>query len=54
MYTIDSSVWVNGFDRREPSYAASRQLLDLIAKRAITIIVPTLVLVEADILPDLL
>lgn len=46
MFTIDSSVWVNGFDRREPGYATSRQLLDLVAKRAVPIIVPTLLLVE--------
>jgi len=46
MYTIDSSVWVNGFDRREPGHDTSRQLLDLVAQRAIPIIVPILVLVE--------
>lgn len=46
MYTIDSSVWVNSFDQREPGHATSHQLLDLVAKRAVPIIVPTLVLVE--------
>ena len=38
MYTIDSSVWVNGFDRREPGHATSRQLLDLIAVGLFTFI----------------
>jgi hypothetical protein len=26
MYTIDASVWVNGFDRRESGHQISRQL----------------------------
>ena len=46
MYTIDASVWVNGFDRRESGHAASRQLLEVVQRRALPIIVPNLVLVE--------
>src|SRR5436305_7951293 len=46
MYTIDTSVWVNGFDRREPGHAISRQVLDLLGTLALPIIVPYLVLVE--------
>jgi len=46
VYTIDASVWVNAFDRREPEHAASRRLLDLIAAQAIPVFVPNLVLAE--------
>lgn len=46
MYTIDASVWVNGFDQREPGHENSRQLLTLLAMQSIPIIVPNLVLVE--------
>jgi predicted nucleic acid-binding protein len=46
MYTVDASVWVNGFDQREPGYAISRQFLDLLSAEAIPIVVPNLVLVE--------
>ncbi len=46
MYTVDASVWVNGFDQRELGHAISRQLLDLLSVQAIPIIVPNLVLVE--------
>jgi len=37
---------VNGFDRRVPGHATSRQLLDLLATRSIPIVVPNLVLAE--------
>ena len=46
MYTIDASVWVNGFDRREPEHTITRQVLSILSVRAISIIVPTLVLPE--------
>lgn len=46
MYTIDASVWVNGFDRREPGHEHSQQLLDHLKAHAIPIIVPNLVVVE--------
>lgn len=46
MYTIDASVWVNGFDRREPGHENSRQLLDLLGTQSAPIVVPNLVLVE--------
>lgn len=46
MYTVDASVWVNGFDRREPGHATSRQALDLLSERGLPIVVPHLVLVE--------
>ena len=46
MYTIDASVWVNGSDRREAGYRASRQLIDELDARALPIVLPTLALVE--------
>jgi predicted nucleic acid-binding protein len=46
MYTIDASVWVNGFDRRESGHQISRQLLELLGTRSLPIIVPNLVLIE--------
>jgi predicted nucleic acid-binding protein len=46
MYTIDASVWVNGFDRRESGHQISRQLLELLGTHALPIIVPNLVLIE--------
>jgi predicted nucleic acid-binding protein len=46
MYTVDASVWVNGFDRREAGRATSRQLLEVLRARALPIIVPNLVLAE--------
>lgn len=46
MYTIDTSVWVNGFDHREAGHATSRQLLDQLGRQSLSIIVPSLLLVE--------
>ena len=46
MYTIDASVWVNGFDQREPGHQISRQVLELLSQQSIPIVVPNLVLVE--------
>jgi predicted nucleic acid-binding protein len=46
MYTVDASVWVNAFDRREPGHLVSRQFLEVLRDQALPIIVPNLVLVE--------
>jgi predicted nucleic acid-binding protein len=46
MYTVDASVWVNGFDQREAGHATSRQLLEVLRTRELPIIVPNLVLAE--------
>jgi predicted nucleic acid-binding protein len=46
MYTIDASVWVNGFDQREPGHQISRQVLELLSRQSVPIVVPNLVLVE--------
>jgi predicted nucleic acid-binding protein len=46
MYTVDTSVWVNGFDHREAGHAVSRQLLEHLGIQALPIVVPTLLLVE--------
>lgn len=46
MYTIDASVWVNGFDQRESGHQISRQVLELLSQQSIPIVVPNLVLVE--------
>jgi hypothetical protein len=46
MYTVDASVWVNGFDQREAGHTTSRQLLAVLRARALPIIVPNLVLAE--------
>ena len=46
MYTLDASVWVNGFDRKEPGAKITHQLLRVLADRAAPIIIPNLALVE--------
>lgn len=46
MYTIDASVWINGFDQREAGHSISRQVLTLIATHAVPIVIPYLVLAE--------
>lgn len=38
MYTVDTSVWVNGFDQREAGHANTRQLLEQLGKQALPII----------------
>jgi len=48
MYTVDASVWINAFDQRKPGHEASRQFLDIVRLRSLSIIVPTLVLVTLD------
>jgi predicted nucleic acid-binding protein len=42
MYTVDASVWVNGFDLREAGPVTSRQLLEVLRTRVLPIIVPNL------------
>jgi len=46
MYTVDTSVWVNSFDQREPGHAVSRQILQHLAGQGMPFFVPHLVLVE--------
>lgn len=46
MYTVDASVWVNGFDQRESGHDISRQLLEVLRTRALPIIEPVLALAE--------
>ena len=46
MYTIDTSVWVNAFDRSELGYQISRKFLTQVKQQNIPVFVPTLVLVE--------
>ena len=46
MYTVDASVWVNGFDQRESGHEISRQLLELLRAQTLPIIEPMLVLSE--------
>lgn len=46
MYTVDASVWVNGFDQRESGHKTSRQVLERLRAQAIPIFEPMLVLAE--------
>jgi predicted nucleic acid-binding protein len=46
MYTVDASLWVNGFDQRESGHETSRQVLELLRAQTIPIIEPILVLAE--------
>lgn len=46
MYTVDASVWINGFDQREKEHEYSRALLELLHKQNIPIFIPNLVLAE--------
>uniref|UniRef100_UPI0040565075 type II toxin-antitoxin system VapC family toxin n=1 Tax=Candidatus Electrothrix sp. TaxID=2170559 RepID=UPI0040565075 len=46
MYTVDASVWINGFDQREKGYEHSRALLERLHKENIPISIPTLALAE--------
>lgn len=45
-YTVDASVFLNGFNPYEPGYEQSHRLLTQMQERAIPIIVPTLLLPE--------
>ena len=46
MYTVDASVWVNGFDQRESGHETSRQVLEFLRAQRILIIEPILVVAE--------
>ena len=46
MYTVDASLWVNGFSQMEAGHATGRQVLEVLRTRAPPIIVPNLVLAE--------
>jgi len=46
MFTIDASVWVNGFDQREDGNATSHRLLTMIRDQGLPVFAPTLLLVE--------
>ncbi len=46
MYTVDASVWVNAFDRREPGHEISRRFLEVLQAEALPVVVPTLLGVE--------
>ena len=46
MYTVDASLWVNGFSQMEAGHATGRQVLEGLRTRAPPIIVPNLVLAE--------
>lgn len=46
MFTVDASVWVNGFDQREGGHDISRRFLDYLEYQAIPVIMPSLVIVE--------
>jgi predicted nucleic acid-binding protein len=46
MYTIDASVWINGYDATEPGHDISRQFRDELRARYLPVVLPTLVLTE--------
>jgi predicted nucleic acid-binding protein len=46
MYTVDTSVWVNGSDTLEAGHEISRACLQLLAQRGEQLVLPTLVLAE--------
>ncbi len=46
MYTVDASVWVNAFDRREPGHEISRRFLELLQAEDLPVVVPNLLGVE--------
>lgn len=46
MYTLDASVWVNGFDQREKGYLYSHRLLEIIRHENYSLFEPNLVLAE--------
>jgi predicted nucleic acid-binding protein len=46
MYTVDTSVWVNGSDTLEAGHATSRACLQLLAQQGHPLVLPTLVLAE--------
>ncbi len=46
MYTVDASVWINGFDRSEAGHEISRQFLELLHSQADPVFLPNLACVE--------
>lgn len=46
MYTVDASVWVNAFDRREPGHEISRRFLEAVHAQALPVVIPNLLCVE--------
>ncbi len=46
MYTVDASVWVNSFDKREAGHDMSRRVLELLRDHRVPVILPYLVLAE--------
>jgi predicted nucleic acid-binding protein len=46
MYTVDASVWINGFDQREKGHECSRALIELLRRKNIPVFMPNLVLAE--------
>ncbi len=46
MYTVDASVWVNAFDRREAGHEVSRRFLEVLQAEALTVVLPSLLGVE--------
>jgi predicted nucleic acid-binding protein len=46
-YTVDASVFLNGFNPYEAGHEKSRRFLDLVREQGVPIIVPTLLLPEA-------
>ncbi len=46
MYTVDTSVWVNGVDTLETGHAVSRACLVLLGQQGHHLVLPTLVLTE--------
>jgi predicted nucleic acid-binding protein len=45
-YTVDASVFLNGFNPYESGHEQSRRFLDLLREQGVPIIVPTLLLPE--------
>ena len=46
MYTVDASVWVNGFDQSETGHETSRHFLEHLRTEALPVFLPNLVCVE--------
>ena len=48
MFTVDASVWINADSPNETGYEASRTFIDLLYANQVTIIAPTLLMVEVS------
>jgi len=46
MYTVDTTVWVNGVDTHEAGHEISRACLALLGQQGHQLVLPTLVLAE--------